>query len=702
MIERGNFLVYIEGERIEFSNLSINLSANTPSTASISIPSSFSAPDIIPYSLVHIFYWDDQSPVEDGNGKVTRRGEWFLLWEGVTVGASYKKNPKSSYYSINCMDLFTYMYKTQVSLFDLTVFDLHYSKKMAVIGQKEFLVKSNTFEEWIESYFLPGKNITPQGQIVEQADGNLTSSSEESLLELAQNFIEKWSTSIPLLDFHMSRLKFSDKFISVDDETIRSFFNVAKMNAYLERNIRTWKSGSNILDVFSRILQTAYYNYVNVGPCVYSGSPRQYILKPNSYFITPPKCNVIFPDMITDINSSIDHMESVTRTFINANVRLKSNGLSMTYVGPKELQEFLTDKKDLGIKYNSPQKAIAAEFKKSAEEIKRKEDSDSTNAKRVTGVVGEEDTFKTFYTKEEVEGFVNTRQIGLDSALATIDSDDAGETKSDGTEVENEGYNERLARLSQYYHDLSKYGDNTSTMVLKFSPQLVVNFPVVSLDRHHSEIGSLVNITHSINANGSAFTTVNINLTRDLRPETEDVDAPPFISSNYSNRIRINDTYKELLGCSAVTENATETISKVESDNLSNFIAKIMNDVFSLDGSKLGAYYDSEAVGKSVEFVKNYTRRSGLTTLKDLKEYYGLSTNSESEDGNDDSWKSTGSENNPFDYSRAADFLGDKLTPNVKNALFENEDSDQYIGEEHKKNKIIEIKNKYKGIIDGR
>ena len=706
MIERGNFLIYIEGERVEFEGASVTFSANTPSTASIAVPATFSAPDIIPYSLVHIFYWDDQAPVEDDNGKIIRRGEWFLLWEGVTTGESFKKNPMSSTYSVNCMDLFTYMYKTQVSLFDLTMFDLHYSKKMAVLGQKEFAVKANTFIEWVESYFLPGQNLSNASQIKNKALNQRTASSEASILELAVNFIEKWSTGIPLLEFHMDRLRFSKKFASVDDDTIRSFFNISKMNAYLKKSIRTWKSGSNILDVFEKILQTAYYNYVNVGPSVYDETENtfsQYIFKPNSYFLVPPKCNVIFPDMVTDMNTATNHMQKVTRTFINANIRLQNSGLSMTYVGPKELQDFLADHPDIGVKGGgSSATDIVKGAVESAEKRKREEDTDGKNAEKLSGSNASGDSFKTFYTREEIEGFVNMRQVNLDSALATIDSEDAGERKSDGTEVKNEGYNDRLARISQYYHDINRYGDNTNTMVLKFSPHLVVNFPGIFLDRYHSEVGNIVNITHSINATGSAFTTVNMNLTRNLKPNTEDLDAPPFLSSNYSNRITINDTYRTLLGCKAITENAVEIISKLEKEELSNFTAEIMGAIFALDGSKSGVYYDAEAVGKSVEYIKNYTRRKKLVTLSQVKKAYGLSTDAKSLDGNDDSWKSSGSIANPFDYHAADEVIGDNLTDNVRRALFSDKESDQYIDKEHKKKKIVEMKNKHKGIIDGR
>jgi len=659
MIERSNFAVYLEGEKIPFSNASVSFEANKMSSATISMPSSFSAPNIRRFSIVHIFY---QSPYfwDSDKDDITRlqynptRSRWYLLWEGVVTGYGFGKTPAGSSFTLMCNDYMSYMEATKVSLFNHKMFDPKYSTKKVFVGQKEFKIVAQSFVNWVSKYFDPNRRNVKKGvdeSLPADAKPAGKKNVRQSMAEICNAFLDSWSDNMPLLKFHTDRIRFSKKFNSINDEAITQIFNAVKLKTFVDQIGNSLSGEVPVSALLEKMLKLTYYNYVNIGPCKYNQGTNelsQFILKPELYFATPPLSNIIFPDQCMNTNNNVNYLNSPTRSFISQKIGSQKSGSNSVYIAPSEIADKMN--LELGIKDGA--------------EIR-----DSLPSGAITsGNESVESNDQMFYLQSEIEGALIAQNITLPSELFSIDTD--GDLKS----------NERLKMMSNYQHDVYTLINNTQSFMLKFSPQIVADFPLVYLDKYASVTGYVLSVTHSIDAGGSCSTQVNTNMIRPLALGVPDVKMPPFISQAFSPS-SISDTYYDLIGCSSL-----QSLSYGKSLTL----AEIVNTLFSLEGKSEGYYYENVKNGNVHQYINKFTFRS-IAHIADVKKHYGMKIEEENEKGLgvDNSWSYDGlTSPNPFDYS----VPGKGGEYNFVSSF----------SKEHKKGVVKGVIQKYKGIIDGR
>lgn len=642
MIERSNFAVYIEGEKIPFTSANVSLRGNNYTTASISMPSSFDAESIKRFSMVQVYYYDPY--VADSEGKVRYNpssGNWFLLWEGVVIGSNYAKTSSATNYSIICADYMVYLAGTKGILFNWRAWDPSYNTKRIAIGQKDLKVDPAglTNAHWVDRFFKTDSPDIPD---------HLEGSSSESMVNLCLGFLNNWSDSMPLMKFHMDRLRFSKKLNSIEDDRITAIFNAQKMASFVEPQARSLSGESALIDLLNRMLSVTMYNYINVGPPVYGDKTLgNFILKPDTYFSIPPACNMIFPDQVVTMNAEHDFLNETTRARLPQKMGLWNKGWSMNYVAPVELG----NKLDLY------------------------PDSEKPSPARILGTNSPDGNVikdKQLYLDEEIEGLINLATISFDSKLNNIDTD------------KESTYNERMAILVDYLYKVNKYGSTPQSLSMRFSPQLAPMFSAIVLDRHSPVMGYITDVTHTINSKGHCGTHANIAMIRRLRfnkdkpldPEesTQDVEPPQFLASAFTDRSKINGTYEKLLGCKSIKK--TGTIKN---------IAISANEIFSLSGKSEGEYYEQVKKKSAHEYINGFTKRK-VATINDVKRHYGLRVNDEGSPLVESMEHVEG--DNPFEYR---DF-----------ALEHSPTGTTDIGKEHKKKTVKQIREKYKGIIDGR
>ncbi len=113
----SNFLglrLFIEGIEVPVIAASVRAAIMQGAQATITIPASDAVHDILPRSLVHLFYYDHLDSPEarshEGPGTVTKTNpdKWKLLFAGEAMGFNYSKRESARQCMLHCMDFTQY------------------------------------------------------------------------------------------------------------------------------------------------------------------------------------------------------------------------------------------------------------------------------------------------------------------------------------------------------------------------------------------------------------------------------------------------------------------------------------------------------------------------------------------------------------------------------------------------------------------
>lgn len=92
--------VFLEGVEIPVQQVSVQFGVNRPASASIEVVPTSAVQDILPRTVTHIFYYDDQETDPDKQYK--------LLFAGEVVGYAYAKTDNRRSATLSCIDFTTY------------------------------------------------------------------------------------------------------------------------------------------------------------------------------------------------------------------------------------------------------------------------------------------------------------------------------------------------------------------------------------------------------------------------------------------------------------------------------------------------------------------------------------------------------------------------------------------------------------------
>ena len=92
--------VFLEGVEIPVQQVSVQFGVNRPASASIEVVPTSAVQDILPRTVTHIFYYDDQETDPDKQYK--------LLFAGEVIGYAYAKTDNRRSATLSCIDFTTY------------------------------------------------------------------------------------------------------------------------------------------------------------------------------------------------------------------------------------------------------------------------------------------------------------------------------------------------------------------------------------------------------------------------------------------------------------------------------------------------------------------------------------------------------------------------------------------------------------------
>ena len=103
--------LFLEGEEVPVISAQVSINTSAPATASIQIVPLDSAMNLLPRTMVHLFFLDTRVDTSIGprqKGETDYRGEYRLLFSGEFVGFAWQQTPSSRGMVLQCIDFSNY------------------------------------------------------------------------------------------------------------------------------------------------------------------------------------------------------------------------------------------------------------------------------------------------------------------------------------------------------------------------------------------------------------------------------------------------------------------------------------------------------------------------------------------------------------------------------------------------------------------
>jgi uncharacterized protein YcgL (UPF0745 family) len=309
--EKYEFQLFLEGIRVEFTGASVNTDSGGIS-ASISLPPHPSILDIKERTLVQLFY----KKFNDKN--------WRLLFDGEVLSFNIAKSHNMNNFILNCRDVSSYldlMYIYLSSTYDISQIDAnlytHFGAPNSPIDIRERSSKT-----------LLEQNINTE---------------QKSIINIVDSMIKD---IIKVNDFFRnveSKHRFLDRFFYNPDEQVNQLIDVNIAKLIQEQS--PYSGMQTVRGLMTSFLNMVFYepSFISA-PSYIDGKLNQIIYKPDNFALVPPRCNVVFPNMLSQFNYARNFMTEPTRLSIrtssglNEQENLNSAWQYQAYA-PRELED---------------------------------------------------------------------------------------------------------------------------------------------------------------------------------------------------------------------------------------------------------------------------------------------------------------------------------------------------------------------------
>ena len=318
------------------------------------------------------------------------------------------------------------------------------------------------------------------------------------------------------------------------------------------------------------------------------------VVKPETFFVNAPSCNVIYPNMKSSITWSRPFKEEPTRLLqITDPIAMMANG----QVNQMQSLHALVHVEENLLGYSKYGMPIYKTMVKSNGEqdltSKVHPMSNLSNFEKRNGI-------RTSCVAQGADLYLYlTANKGSSDVQLTYQIEDTIETKNT--------VGNNLARLARYELCRQRYMMRNGSVDMYFNPYIVPGFPMVSIESSNDSLniyGYVTNVVHNL-TDRSWTTTIGF-----TAAHTDDEQTPgvfPIIESEYASKIR--NTYTNMLGTSVVpvgNEILPEIISQYNQEN--TYITQSYRKVWR-ETPTLASYLAYHADGATV------TQEQGFTVL---------------------------------------------------------------------------------------
>jgi len=611
---RVDVRLYLEGYHIPNALLSTQVAGmiGGPSTCQLSIVPTNTAKHIMPGTWVHVFVTDPWDPDPQGD-----LSDYKLLFEGVVVGRGFTKESEGRHLMLQCADPSIYWVNARQAWLNLA------QSSGGLVNELSFVASSG------EGRF---------GSIGDQPEhgfmlSKLAQTDEERFLDTMISVLDDIGNVNPFYNNQRNRFRITDRILQVPGGKTDQLFTLSLMTDFLNGLAGRTSGQTNLAQLVNTLLAPIYHEWVSVVAPSYLkdanlfsrdvyGNVRKIpvkkkvngqdvtlnnferatddtigsiLFKPQVYTLSPPSCNVLFPNMFDHQSYSENFLVETTRVAMTPQFPLlkdqKNSVLQALHLmRPAELEIF---------------RAITAE------DQRRTEDAKFGDGEGQTGRLNDFD----WTTNEERVRGIAYNHLNLPPAASALTFADQGATSNDGII-------KYLQNVASYEFYKSKFQSRSSSFTGPFNMRPVPGFPLLTLDDSDANmniVAYLASVTHSIDARGQAQTSYDVKYPRVLgevdwnRPtfkagrgtaqsvlEDDEEDEqqqfrferlfdgvnrpaiPDWFGNNWRTVAGLTDTYQRFFGVNELSGESKPTpVSTVEQvmfeGNASDVIARLRN-----------------------------------------------------------------------------------------------------------------------------
>jgi hypothetical protein len=529
----------MEGRLVENAFVSIVVSGgvNSPATAQIELVPTDTIKHILPGTWIHVFTTDpwDQNPTGD-------LADFKLLFEGVVVARGFTRQEAGRSFVIQCADPSIYWSNAKQFWLNLASANGNIVDQLAIQtsgGYGRFGTINSTGQY---GYMASKLAFADKDQ------------PEERFLDTMISVLDDIGNVNPFYTNARNRFRLTDRIIRGPAGKAEQLFQLELFGDFIEGLAGRVSGQTNLVEVVNQLLSAILHEWVAVPAPPYvnatifdrdvfgnikrnkktvvrdAGRGRKktdlydfetseekiiggLIFKPHVYTISPPSCNVLFPNMYDSMNFSENFLELTTRLAMKPQLPMVSPAISravtsgMLIQRPSELEIFtalVRDPKRKTILARTPD----GKFADGAGQVPTFTDYDwTTNEERLRGIV---------------YNFMN-----LAPAPTTLTLAKQGTKTNTGNRKG--GITKYLQNIASYEWYKSKFVSRQTSLKGPYNMRPIPGFPLLALDDSASNLNVIANlesISHHIEASGSAFTQYTIGYARLL--DEVDLNRPKF------------------------------------------------------------------------------------------------------------------------------------------------------------------------------
>lgn len=590
-----NFKLYVEGEECPFESVSVSYGVGIIPEMVIQLVPFQILRDLGEGTRAHLYFVD---PVDQ---------QQRLLFDGEISGVGYTKNPTSQVLTYTVSHVSRQLDEILVSFFDLSSYAMSIPPLYIESSGAQLSLDYSMFEYGtLEKLLSPGP-VLSSGRI-------------KSFQDIFRMFFDEiYKTKNATIDFYKKKIdewQLERRFVvlSLAGEggspdaalTLKNFIEENDLMSMLRNEIKKLDGMHSVFAVLREVFSQIFYVPLII-PTAYLKSDEQILqtimYKPQTLFVLPPVCNVVWPSMYNVFSYSRNFKSIPTRMFarIDPNKIYTTKDQADTGV-PEYAVQYVWSPKEVRDEIDGKAKHITRGNEKEAKKALSK--SMAIASGRAKGKPGHERLLDVITDEEEAVGVRLTQPDRNGLFVRYVEYLE----RTTSSKNKNE---EKIHKLLDYELTRQRFETSATSINMVFNPYLVPGFPCLIMDRPESGMhvyGYVVSVMHSI-AKGNVGTSAEIGY---VRRYDESVANKFFVAEDaWSDE---GEIYNTILGVPSIKDAPYNTMEDDKKRGNTVDVAKHFEEAM-----KSGTFYDyiSNAYVRSRRSI--VTKEEYDKFIKDLK-----------------------------------------------------------------------------------
>lgn len=294
--------LYLEGIEFPFSSVNIIEQKNSPVQATFSVKAHPKIPFLLPKTLAHLFYFIE--------------GKYRLIFEGELANVDFSKTRESRDVKLTFIGISHNWASVYMKSLDFVVGNFagaHFygiASKLDARQKNEETISKITGPPLSEDYWKTNISNNSWYFSTDYIAANLVlvfkralkennNSLQETVLSLL-NYLSEQNLYYPVI---VNALKINSRVKVFNNTEANKFLTKQAWVGFLTNELGGLPQLSNFITILNYILKFLVYDWTELAAPVFDSDNkiRSLILKPQTDYFLPIRCNVIYPDQVTDL-----------------------------------------------------------------------------------------------------------------------------------------------------------------------------------------------------------------------------------------------------------------------------------------------------------------------------------------------------------------------------------------------------------------